>query len=181
MAVIVTKLKDFINFKSKIKYLIIKNLRRIYKIICLTIMCYQVINVTLKYFTFPYNVNLYLTDDQNLHLPSITICFEFRHNCLFTQKENVFLFKSEAHSRIIPQRIIDCKINLENNKLFDCKQISDINEAIIFSKFLKCFNYFQNQKSNYNLTIINKKINSIEITIKLNELFNKDSCYAHRN
>jgi hypothetical protein len=174
------KFNNFCNFlksKSEKTSLFIKFVKLLYKLICLSLMCYQIITLTINYLLFPFNVKLYLTDDQNKYLPSITICFWCYHQCLLTQFNYDFIIKSDMFSRIIPQESISCKLYFKNNnKSLDCKQISEINEMIIINDCKKCFTYFQKRESYYNLSIINEEISFIQIIFNEN-LYKNESCY----
>ena len=170
---------NFLKFNSEKITLFIKFVKLLYKLICLSLMCYQIITLTINYLLFPFNVKLYLTDDQNKHLPSITICFMFYRQCLLTQFNFDFIIKYNEFSRIIPQESISCKLYFKNNnKSLDCKQISEINEIIIINDYRKCFTYFQKRESYYNLSIINEEISFIQIIFN-ESLYKKESCYTN--
>ena len=169
--------RNFLRFNSEKITLFIKFFKLLYKLICLSLMCYQIITLTINYLLFPFNVELNLTDDQNKYLPSITICFHFYHQCLLTQFNSDFIIKSDMFSRIIPQESISCKLYFKNNnKSLDCKQISEINEMIIINDFRKCFTYFQKRESYYNLSVINEEISFIQIIFN-ESLYKNESCY----
>jgi hypothetical protein len=167
-------------WKSIFKTLFKKYGKLFYKMICLSIMCYQIINITLNYLSFPFNVNLYLTDDQNKHLPSITICMPFNGQCLFDSPDQFNLhIKPEGYSKVIPLDCINCNLYFAKyNKFINCKQISQINEIFIVNEYFKCITYFQKRESYYNLSIVNEEISYIEIEFNKTLLFRRDrSCY----
>ena len=149
-----------------------------YKIICFNIMCYQIINVTLNYLSFPFNVNLYLTDDQNKEFPSITICFPIIWQCLFNVTTKYgFIIKPKAFSTIIPNDNLDCKVYFKNQlKFINCRQIADINQLFITNQALKCFSYFNYYGTNNNSFINNNEIELIKIEFS-ESLFRNEQCY----
>jgi hypothetical protein len=152
--------------KKNLKY-IKENLKVIFKVICLTIMIYQIISVTLIYMSFPFRVNLYLTDDQNKYLPSITVCIPFDFKCLILEKNKTFYIKYDEFSRIIPLENINCDVfyKTKNSTILakrKCNQIANIISKIEINSFLKCYTYFQKRELFYNSMTSDYEINHIE-------------------
>jgi hypothetical protein len=171
------KLKILISFKNK-------KLKVIYKFICLSIMIYQIINVTLNYISFPFRVNLHLTDDQNKYLPSITVCIPFDMKCLIDEviNGNTFKIKIEKFSTIIPEESIKCEIFYKNNnnkfRKIDCNKISNIISKFILNYQIKCFTYFQKRELLYNSNISDYELIQIEFKFIKRILFISDSCFG---
>jgi hypothetical protein len=162
-------------------YSINKKLKVIYKVICLSLMIYQIISLTLIYISFPFRVNLYLTDDQNQYLPSITVCIPFNKECLIEYANNTYNIKTGRFSRIIPQESIKCEIfyKTKNNSFekIDCNKIANIISKFEMNSALKCFTYFQIRELLFNSTIREYELIHIDFRFIKSILSNPDSCF----
>jgi hypothetical protein len=147
-------------------------------------MVYQIISLTIIYFSFPFRVNLYLTDDQNKYLPSITICIPFDINCLIENTNNfTYNININRFSRIIPQESIKCEIDFKNkdniNEKIDCNKISNIFIKFIINNPFKCFTYFLKRELFNNSTIRDYDLNQIEFRFNKSNLLMSESCYKN--
>jgi hypothetical protein len=175
---IIMNAKRQLLYESKFSYKTC--LKLVFKLICLMIMCYQIVCVTLNYLSFPYNVNLYLTDDQNRDLPSITICFTINPYCIFDNNNNdqEYKIKREIFTRILPQNSIECNVILKNNQNnINCNQIANTKEMFIVNTMRKCFVYFQKRETFYQTIGDNNEIDSIKFLFNNTLILRDDMCF----
>src|SRR5438034_4663478 len=63
------------NIPKNFKFLsYIKFVMKIFKCFSLIIMCYQLIDITIDYFEYPFDVTIDVNNNNEFSLPSITIC-----------------------------------------------------------------------------------------------------------
>ncbi len=170
------------NIKTVLSIRLLKiRLRLLFKFVCLSVMLYQVICVTINYFSFPFQVKLDLTYDQNKELPSVTICLTHKPDCLWERMGNVeYSIKINSFSRILHSDAIYCKLHLINDSnVINCKDIASVEQTFTFHHSLKCFTYFQKKQNIFDnkFRIINKRISYIEFSFNKSYILSSDSCY----
>jgi hypothetical protein len=131
-----TYLRKIISLKKFMKYVL--------KSICLIIMIYQIIDITVMYLNFPFNVNIEVKNMMYSKIPSISFCNSgndrvdnFENNSSLDLIQ--FLNRSASIGQISNGKVNKISIN-------DCETFTKIVEKSNFKEFGKCFIYF-NSKS----------------------------------
>ncbi len=156
----------------------------IFKLLCISVMCTQLINITFNYFQYPFEVQVYLEELKN-DLPSVTLCFGNNAKCLFKNNKGIFfdlektlIVNKNAFSVTLSSDAIDCKINATNSQqLINCKSISNVKQTIRVTNADKCFTYFNKKElfetipsiNNIEFTLNNSYILNHKCTVKGNE------------
>ena len=62
--------------KSKAKVILFNLIKLFFKLLCIILLIYQLIEITYDYLSFPFEVNLNINNENDIELPSITFCLE---------------------------------------------------------------------------------------------------------
>jgi hypothetical protein len=112
-----------------------KTILLIVKLICLLILFYQIILLSIDYLSFPYNVKLDIVDNEN-HLPAITLCVK----SLFNKRKVISHFNLSVKYDLFKQK---------NNRKEDFEEL----ENNFYSQyFQRLMNNFTEEKINLTLT-----------------------------
>ena len=149
-------------------------LKFIIKFILLSIMCYQILMVSLNYFSYPYYIKLHLNDDINKRLPTITLCFFQNPQCIYhsaNNSSNNSRFKLNYNNlpKTLTKEFIQCSLRLsESNESIDCEMISQVSHSFLFIYHVpfKCFSYFNTNDRN---TTIDNNMSFNRINLLLNK------------
>jgi hypothetical protein len=110
------------------------------KSICLIVMIYQIIDITVMYLNFPFNVNIEVKNIGHSKIPSISFC---KLGNDFENNSSSDLFELMNCSARIGE-LSDGKVN--KISISDCKTFTKVIEKFDSQEIGKCFNYF-NSKS----------------------------------
>jgi hypothetical protein len=124
-----TFLRKILSLKKFMKYVL--------KSICLIIMIYQIIDITVMYLNFPFNVNIEVKNMVYSKIPSISFC---KLGNDFENNSSSDLFDCSARIG----ELYDGKVN--KISINDCKTFTKVIEILDSQGIGKCFNYF-NSKS----------------------------------
>jgi len=125
-------LRKMMSIKKYMKYAL--------KSICLIIMIYQIIDITVMYLNFPFNVNIEVKNMMYSKIPSISFC---KLGNDFENNSSSDLFKLLNCSARIGE-LSDGKVN--KSSISDCKTFTKVIEKLNSQEIGKCFIYF-NSKS----------------------------------
>jgi hypothetical protein len=177
------EIKNFIiNLNAVIKPM--KNFLIVFKLICLLMLFYQIILLSIDYLSFPYNVKLEIVDNEN-HLPAITLCAE----SFFNKKKVISYFNLSVDYDLLEQKYNE-KEDYEQDfyseyfgKLLNEFSEEKINLTLSAKEFIKCSAKLHDSQSFKEITITDcgEKTEIIELLYgeKRNGDQNSGKCFTY--
>jgi hypothetical protein len=153
-----------------------KNILIIVKLICLLMLFYQIVVLSIDYLSFPYSVKLEIVENNN-YLPAITLCTK----CLFNKKKVISYFNLSKHE--YNKKGSDEKLDTYFKRLVNKFTEEKINLTLSANEFIKCSAKLHDSQSFKSITISDcaEKTEIIESLYRENRVGERNSgkCFTH--